>query len=341
MAMQLQSGSLGRFWFGPQTAKGSAATTYYGYRGQLIDISPQQMIRNIGPTVGGGFLPGRSIKTGAFAAGAAVLPPAVEDKLGWLFYAFAGSVSSVDKTGYYQHNFPAGADDAAVAKYLTARRKVPGTSALYEQMIDMVPTRILIGVTPGEYTTMRLEAIGCGFSSPEGSGWSYDADDESSVPVAVKGGVEIPDDTNISGVTAVALELTNVTPPVNRVMTVGSYFPEDFPVLTRGIRATINMLWEARTFYDNFWYDGANWQSEIYNTDLDIYIQTPQNISGQSVPYELRLWAASVDWECTPPRLVPGDLVEFAIMGTLTDAVSGYDWRITLQNDTENYTWPT
>ncbi len=340
MAMQLQSGSLGRFWFGPQASKGSAATTFYGYRGQLVDLSPQEIIRNIGPVVGGGFLPGRSIKTGAFAAGAAVLPPAVKDKLGWLFYAFAGSVSSVDKTGYYQHNFPAGADDSAPSKYLTARRKVPGTSALYEQMIDMVPTRILIGAVPGEYTTMRLEAIGCGFTSPEGSGWGYDADDEASVPVAVKGGVEIPDASTVSGVNSIQLELVNVVPDVRQVMVVGSYFPEDFPVLTRSIRATINMLWEARTFYDNFWYDGEAWQSEIYNTDLDIYIQTPQNIPGQSVPYELRLWAASVDWACMSPRLTPGDLIQFSIVGTLADAVSGYDWRITLQNDTDAYAWP-
>lgn len=341
--MTLQSGSLGKFWFGPQTAKGTAATTYYGYKGNLVDLAPQQIVRNIGPQVGGSFVPPGSVKTGAFGGGAAIFAPSLDDYIGWLLYAFAGSVTSNSMGGgtYYEHLFPSGADSTAPGKYLTGRRSVPGTATLYEQMEDLVPVRILLGVTPGEYATMRFEAVGRTISSPDGSGWAYTTKDETTVPLGVRGGIEIPDGSEHGTITGLSLEIANVIPDIRQVMVIGSYYPYDFPVLARNITANFNYLWESKTFYDNFYWNGTAWQPTIYSSSLDVYIQTPGDIAGAAVPYELKLWAANVDWQCAPPRLAGGELVAFAVTGTVTAAASGFDWFLKLRNGTSLYTWPT
>ena len=239
--MSLQSATLGKIWLGPQTAKGSAASTYYGWKANMVDVAPNQMTRNIGQMVGGSLVPQGSVKTAAWSGGAMVCPPPLDDYIGWLLYAFAGSVSSVDNgNSTYAHYFPSGADDTAPAKYLTARREVPATSALYEQFEDQVPYRLLLGVAAGEFATMRAEMAGRTPSEPDGSGWTYTTKDQTSVPVACKGHFELPDDTALNTVNGVTLDMTNIIPPVGQVLTVGNYYPYDFPVLGRQITLTFS-----------------------------------------------------------------------------------------------------
>jgi len=342
--MSLQSGSLGKVWYGPQIEKGNDADTYYGFRGNMFDLAPQQITRNIGPLVGGSFLPGGSIKTAAFGGGAGIFPPALDDYLGWLLYAFAGSVTSnsMDGGNYYEHYFPSAADEVAPGKYLSGYRLVPGTADLLEKLEDLVPTRILLGVTPGEYTTMRFETIGRTISSPSSQTESFnDGKDETTVPIACRGSLEAPDGSEISTATAASIEIANVVPDLRRVLVVGDYYPFDFPVLTRAITATFTYLWETKTFYDNFFWNGTAWQPTVYSTSLDINVQTGSDISGASVPYELKFYAANVDWEAANLRLVGGDLVEFQVVGSVADASSGFDWYMRLRNATASYTWPT
>jgi len=343
--MSLQSGSLGRLWFGPQTAKGTAATTYYGFRANVGDVAPGQLFRNVGNLVGGSFLPGGSIKTAAFGAGGITLPPPLENYLGWLLYAFAGTVTSntlSDSVSYYEHYFPSGADSTAPGKYLTARRTIPGGSAQYEQMEDLVPSRILLGITPGEYVTMRFDAMGRTISAPDGSGWTFTSEDETSVPIACRGGLEMPDGSSLSTATGAALEIINVLPPMNQVLVVGSYYPYDFPVLTRAITLSYTHLYETNTLYTNFYWNGTAWQPTIYSTSLDVYVQSTGYMTGTSAtPYEFKLWANNVDWACDPITLAGGQLIGMRITGSVAKASSGFDWYMRLRNLTASYTWPT
>lgn len=340
--MSLQSGSLGQVWYGPQVEKGTEATVYYGFRGNMFDLAPQQITKNIGPMVGGSFLPGGSIKTAAFGAGAGIFPPALDDYLGWLLYAFAGSVTSNDLTTYHEHIFPSGADDTAPGKYLTGYRQVPGDTTMYEMMEDLVPARMLIGITPGEYATMRFECIGRTISSPGSKVGNFnDGKDETTVPIACKGAFEAPDASEVGLATGVTIELANMVPDLQRVLVVGDYYPYDFPVLTRGITVTATYFWETKAFYDNFFWSGTAWTPVVYSTSLDIHVESAGDIPGASVPYQLKLWASDVDWEAQPLNLVGGDLIEFQVTGTVTNAASGHDWYLRLRNGTADYTWPT
>lgn len=340
--MSLQSGSLGKVWFGPQVAKETPATTYYGFKGNAVDLAPGQLFRNVGPLVGGSFLPGGSIKTAAFGGGGIVMPPSLDDFIVWLLYAFAGTCTSNDMgDSTYEHVMPSGADSSAPGKYLTGRRMIPGTANQYEQMEDLVPTRILLGITPGEYVTMRYEAIGRTISAPDGSAWTYTPKNEVSVPIACRGGLELPDGSSLATATGATLELVNVVPDLRRVLVVGSYYAYDFPVTARAITLSFTHLYETKTLYENFYWNGTAWQPSIYSTSMDVYVQSPGDITGAALPYQLKLWASNVDWSCEPIGLVGGDLVEMRITGTVAAAASGFDWYFNVRNGTATYTWPT
>lgn len=339
--MSLQAASLGRFWLGPQTAKGTAATTYYGFKANVIENSPIQLTRNVGQLVGGNLLPGDSVKTAAWSGGSVVMPPPLDDYIGWLFYAFAGSVSTItngDST--YTHVFPDGADDTAPEKYLTARRSIPGASVLYEQMQDQVVSRLQFGFTPGEFATLRAELMGLEPSNPDGSGWSFSAKGQSSIPVSCLGSFEMPEGTAVSTSTAVTLDMVNITPGPQDVLVVGSYWPVDFPVLGRAITITMTHLWETKDLYSSMWYSGGSWTPAIYSSSVDVTVQSPGYITG-SIPYTLKFYAQNVQWEANPVPLRGGDLVRMEMRGIMADAESGDDWTLQLQNGTASYTWPS
>jgi len=307
----------------------------------MVDVAPDQMTQNIGQLVGGSLLPGGSVKTAAWSGGALVAPPPLDDYIGWLLYAFAGSVSTVNEgDGSYSHYFPSGADSEAPAKYLTARRQVPATSTLYEQMEDQVPYRLLFGLTPGQFATMRAEMVGREPTEPDGSGWSYDAKDESSVPIACKGSFELPQDTQLNTISGVTLDLTNVVPPLQQVLTMGNYYPYDFPVLSRQITLGFAALWESKDLYEQLYYSGGNWSPTVYSSSVEVEIQSTGVITG-ALPYKLVFYGQEVDWECDPIALVGGRLIAMQMRGTVTDAASGHDWYLKLVNGTASYTWPT
>jgi hypothetical protein len=339
--MSLQAASLGRFWLGPQTAKATAATTFYGFKANLVDVAPSQQYRNVGQVVGGNLLPGGSVKTAAWSGGSVVMPPPLDDYIGWLLYAFAGTVSTVDNgDDTYTHYFPAGADSTVPSKYLTGRRSIPGAATLYEQMEDLVPYRLLFGLTPGEFATLRAEMVGRTPIAVDGSGWSFSAKDDNSVPISCKGIFSLPDGNEIETATAVSLEIANMIPDLQRVLTLGSYYPFDFPVLGRAITLSFSYLWENKTLYESLYYSSGAWNPLIYNSSVSLEVESPDVITG-SLPYKLKFYGQSVDWTCQPVRLAGGELVEIAMSGTVAGAASGHDWYLALTNGTASYTWPT
>jgi hypothetical protein len=271
------------------------------------------------------------------------MPPPLDDYVGWLFHAFAGSASSVDLgDSTYNHYFPESTDDQAVSKYLTARRKVPATTTdLYEQMLDQVVYRLLFGFTPGEYATLRAEMIGRKPTKPDGSGWSFSAKDETSVPIVCKGEFQLPDATDVETANGITLDMTNIIPDLRRMLVAGDYYPYDFPIQGRAITVAFSHLWEDADLYASLYYSGTDWNPVIYSSSFRVMVQSPGFITG-AIPYELEFKAENVDWSCQPVALRGGDLVEMAMVGTIAAAGgTGHDWWLRLRNGTANYTWLT
>lgn len=340
--MSLQPASLGRLWLGPQTALGSAASTYHAFQANLLGLTPQQMAQALGQMVGGNLVSAGRVKTAAWAGGAVVMPPVLDEYIGWLFYAFAGSVSSVDNgNSTYTHTFPQGADSTAVEKYLTGRRSVPGASTLYEQMQDLRVYRLLFGLTAGDFATMRAEFMGRVPTNPDGSGWTFSAKQpEDSTPITCNGHFEVPDGTAIETATGVSLELINVIPDLRRVLVIGDPYPVDFPTMERVARVRFTFLWENKDLYSELYYDTGAWDTQQYSSSFEVNVQSGGKITG-SLPYQLTFYAQHMDWEAEPLALRGGDLVEMGMTGTLKRATSGQDWRLQLTNGTESYAWPS
>jgi hypothetical protein len=336
--MSLQTSLLGKAWLGLQSAKGTEATTLNGFKANLVGLSPQQALSNIGALVGGSLIRPGSIKTAAWSAGALIMPPSLAGQFGELLYGFAGSVSSVDNTdGTYTHYFPDGADDTQPTVLMTARRKVPGSSALYEQMIDMRCYRLLFNMPAANYATLRAEFVGGEFSNPDGASWTFSAEDESSVPVTSLGTFELPDGTEVNTERGLTVDITSAVPPLQQVQVGGSYFPYDFPVLERVLTIQFTYLWENPTFYKQLLYNGTDFEPVVYTSDFHATVQSPGYVTG-SIRYQLEIMAKNVTWTFTPVQLRGNNLIEFTVQGALKAAASGFDWYIALTNATDSYT---
>lgn len=350
----MQSGTIGDFGFYPQVSKGAApsAVEYYWYQANMAAPAPNQLVRNIGPLVGGSFLVGPSTKTAAWAAGQAIVPPALEDNIGWLFYTFAGGMSTTDNTdGTYTHTFPAsGADTVAPEKYMAVRRILPedGGTKFGETMLDNKIVRLVFGCAPGEYMSLQADFLGRSFESTRtvtGTGWTPAYEDLATVPIVAKGKFELPDGTALGNATGITVEMVNVVPDLRQMLVAASYYPADWPVLTRALTVTWTALWEDADLYESVYYDSADgsWNPVVYTTDLDMEFETPGDDygTGTDLPMKLGFFANKIEWTARPVELEGGALLGLQMTGTVIDNSAGAEWSMTLTNEQATYTWPT
>jgi len=353
----MQSGTGGAFGFFPQTAVATEPTVdeYYWMEGNLVQPGPQQLVRNVGQTVGGSFLPARSLKTAAWSGGRLVLPPVMVGYLGWFFHAFAGSYSGVDNTdGTFTFTFPdSGLDnDPPAARYLAFHKIIPvdGGGNFAETMLDQIPHTITLGCVPGELATCQMDFLGRSFSSEDdasGTGWTPgDYEDIGILPLITKGHFELPDGSAADNATGVTIELRNLIPDLRRVLVAGSYYPLGFPVMGRALTVSWTALWKNATLYKACYYNASGaWNPSVYSTDLDILMESPLDAygTGLDLPMSLKFFGGQVEWEAEPISLQGGDLIEMRMTGTLTNTASGTDWYLALTNEqaVDYYDWPT
>jgi len=91
-----QSGQNGYIVFGPQAAKGSAASTFYKYRATDIDYGALSPGGVLPPEIASIMVPTGAYKSGIFAGGGFSMIPRLENDIGWLLYALMGNVASED-----------------------------------------------------------------------------------------------------------------------------------------------------------------------------------------------------------------------------------------------------
>lgn len=89
----------GIFGFGPQSAMGVLAPTFYRHKAGDIDIAPISDDRTGPPEVGGVPVPTIPYRAGSLAAGGATLYPRLEDTFGWLMYGAMGGYTVSGSSG--------------------------------------------------------------------------------------------------------------------------------------------------------------------------------------------------------------------------------------------------
>jgi len=284
----LQTGTLGAFGVYPQVSLGTAPSSveYQWFRGNLFDIGPQQIMREIGQLVGSDLISGGQIKTGVFSGGRMVMPPALDDDFWWLLYAFAGAQDTPDdnSNGTYTHWAPSKTlgDAGPVTKVLAAHKMLPisGGTKHGEEYLDQTITRMQFGIVGGEYMTFQADLLGkrpTVTSPASGTGWTPAPKGKRSIPIAAipAGGVELPINTSLALAQAITIDMVNVTPAFRDVATVGSYDPHSCPVLHRAIVISVSVLVTGADMYQHTFFDGAgNWNPEVYNTDFKVRTQS-------------------------------------------------------------------
>jgi hypothetical protein len=256
-------------------------------------------VRDLGDLVGGGLLPGGQVKTGIFSGGRIIMPPALDDFIGWIFYAAAGDNEATpdpivtDKV--FKHYFPdkTAADNVTPELFLAAHRIVPTDGPdLGEQFLDQTVTRVQLGFTGGEFVTFQADLLGKRPTEHEvtGVGWTptealYVAKGKRSVPItALPEGtaLQFPVGSSIEGGQVVLVDIVNIPPSYADVAVVGSFDPHSWPILGRAPVVTVRMLYHSADLYKSAFYDAAGaWDPEQYISSMQISAQSPGYIKSE------------------------------------------------------------
>lgn len=328
----LQPAKLGGFGIYPQTGLGAEATgqDFYWFRHNMTDVGVQQIVRDLGQLVGSGLLPGGQLKTGVFSGGRVVMPPALDNYIGWLFYALAGAQETSpddNLNGTYTHYWPdkTTGDTATPSLYLNLHKRIPtdGSYDMGENILDATVARCQLAIAGGQFVSTTWEFIGLQpkrvavtKASPE-TGWDMTTNPgkgKSSVPIAAKGLIQLPVATSLEGAQAMTIDLVNTVPGYEDVAVIASYYPHSWPVLGRVPVLAYRQLYHSRDLYESIFYRGdGTWNPVVFNTSVLIESQSPEYIK------------ASNDSEQGTPTYTGSEGSE-----TLTDATQVWsDWETT------------
>jgi hypothetical protein len=134
------------------------------------------------------------------------------------------------------------------------------------------------------------------------------------------------------------VQLVNGAIPPQDGMIVGSYYPEDFTILSRGGTVRMAYKWKDEALYDAVVYGGnlGDWQPQIKYSDVVLSLRAANNAT--SFPYTLDLVFPNVALTMSAPQLVAGKFVMTEVTGAITyDSVSGYPWFAVLRNGATAY----
>jgi len=326
--------STGVLSYGKQSAKGSAATTWYRHRATDIDFGPVQTMAAIPLEVGGTVVPTGSYKQGAYVAGGATLHPRMEGDFGWIMEGLMGSVatSAGPVTDTYDHKFEFATDNASLP-WMSVRKYVPGSSTMGEVGVDCKVASVTMTFPQNGIMQARVDWLGITPSWETNPSWTYSDgfEDYTSIPVTSQTAcsITLPEfSASELPVTALTVTMTNNLTTPQQEMVIGSQHPDDFAVVSRAatIRATVK--WSDPDLYRTLYTGGTGgvaWSDACYYSDFKALVQSPYNIVG-TTPYELVINASNVAWQIDGPvRLAGGDLLMLNLMGTVVEEDAGGD----------------
>lgn len=134
------------------------------------------------------------------------------------------------------------------------------------------------------------------------------------------------------------VQLVNGAIPPQDGMIVGSYYPEDFTILSRGGTVRMAYKWKDEALYNAVVYGGdlGDWQPQIKYSDVVLSLRAASNAT--NFPYTLDLVLPNVALTMSSPQLVAGKFVMTEVTGAITyDSVSGYPWFAVLRNGASAY----
>lgn len=345
------------FGFGPQTAKGTLATTWYRHKATRVNVGSQQVVEQFPAEIGGGFHPTGAYKRMAFGAGQAIVNPRLENVIGWLLYAAAGRVSTVantPETGMHRHIFSP-PTTASGMKWLSVRRYIPGASGasdnLGEVLKDCRCAGFRLACAPGTIATAAFTFVGrepkLSETGVDSWTWANDYERYPSVPLAHQGSLSL--DGTEQPATNVVVDLTNQYTTPQEEMIIGSPYPDDLILRRQTLTVTWTYKWQDPDLYKAL-LTGTNsessglidWSPTVHTASFELDLYSPGNVSGKSNPYRLRVYATEFTWQAAgPPELIGDGWLSLEFTGVAQEQTSGNTFEIWLENEVSAYSWPT
>lgn len=362
MAVTAQAGV---FSFGPQSAKGVTASSWYKHRASQVDLAPISDDRLGPPEVGGIPTPTIPFRGGVMVAGGALINPRLESTIGWLLHGAMGSwTQETDKnvlgdtvTTMHSHSFVFSTTNASYVPWMSFRKYITGTEAA-DNFGEIYKDCKIVGLTlalPNDgLITARVDALGREVQFVEAPSWTYantEYEDYESLPISVvtSGYIKIPgfSATDLPVVQA-TVTLQNAPLDVRQERVYGSPYLRDITIVGRS--ATVDMIvqWEDPDLYQKILTGsttGTEWSPLPFTSDLDILAVSSRLMGGVSPdsPWQLRIEAEEVMYQVVGGiQLAANQAVMMRLQGTVIAPSSGDYLTFKLGNKVNGagYTWP-
>lgn len=319
---------IGSFGVALQSAKGTAGTAWKYMKVNTIGLGPDQIINDLPPEVGaqrgiaGGFKGGNRIGGGLNLNTRA-------NYFGYLLKSLAGAVASVTagSGAAYKHTF----SPSETAVWLTARKNV--SDLFYEDYRDCRVGNVTLNFPGAGVLTADIGMVGIGITNTEGalSGEIFD-----STPVLL-------DCTGEVLIESVAAKVTRATVAIDNALTndefiIGSYELDD--VTAMGLTCTYALdikVQNATLFRKVYMNAGSLWSPVVYQGPVSVTAKSAANISGESIPYSLKVLSSEVELRLYPVALQGNNIVIATLQGVARIPATGSVFTIELVNLTANY----
>jgi hypothetical protein len=344
--------------FGPQSAMGSVATSWYKHRVTQIDLAPNDDTRLGVPEVGGIPVPSFPYKAGILVSGGMTMQPRLENIFGWLLYGVMGKVtttSSIADPGTYDHVFTF-ATDASSVPFMSFRKHIPrkGTDAssdLGEVFKDCKITSLALTFPNDAPVTARVDSLGREFSfDHDPTAWTYvngSFEDYPSIPIGCQtdGYLKLPE-FSVTELPVVAATVTfqNIPLDIRQERVFGSPYLEDITIIMRQLTFDVLVKWNDPDLYATVLTGsavGTTWTPTPYTGSLEVMVNSPDIITGETTNYSLKIEAQDCMFAMTEGITLAGNqAVMTRFTGTALAPVSGEYCQFTLHNKQASYTWP-
>ena len=344
------TGSEGVFSFGPQTAKGTAATTYYKHLAQSVGFAWNDPVE-IGPLeVGGGGSPTFPYKVGEMGGGPVVFMPRLEDTFGWLLYGMLGKVTSaVNVVDNYTHEF-----ERDTVPFMTFRKHIPRVNGAADTDLGEIFLNSKIINSQISFPNMapvqaRMDILSTEVQADhDPSLWTYanaDFEDYQSIPLATAVGGHLQMNAQTFKVVQASFGWMNRPLPIQQERIAFDPHMDDITIVER--RAVFDLLvkWDDPDLYAQLRTGsatGTTWAAAPFTAPVNLKVVSQANMpSSTPEPYSLEIDAPSVSLtQQGGVTLAGGETIMMRLRGTALENDSHYI-KATLLNMVSDYTWPT
>lgn len=336
-----------------------AALAYYKMRVLENNTGAVQEQLVFPPEVGGTLNPQAAYKQALYFGGDTTFIPRLENSFGLLLKAALGACvttpdhdySGAAKPGVTSHCFKQ-ASNPAHLPWFSLRRKIPGSTPALDSGETAVDCRMAnLRFTVPAAGKLSCSAVVQGRRVVLGSpaGWAYanaTFEDAFTTPDAGRGtfligGVKYP-------ILGAQIDVVNGLTNPRDEMVIGSFNPDDFAPLRRGVQIRIVYKYQNDDLYRRLLTgqpDGTEWTSLPFYQDtagttkaFKAVFQAPQTIGSSGVPYTLALVANRVVWAVDGPiQLKGGGIITQTFVGTVLDEGTLDFFDVYLDNATASY----